>query len=59
VSKKLKSTLNNPSLLKSLSKDDGIIQVVIETPKGSRNKYAFDEKQRVFLGSTAGGRELR
>lgn len=22
--------------------------MVIETPKGSRNKYAFDEKQRVF-----------
>ena len=24
------------------------IQVVIETPKGSRNKYAFDPEQRVF-----------
>jgi inorganic pyrophosphatase len=48
VGKKLKATLNNPSLLKSLYKDDGIVQVVIETPKGSRNKYAFDEKQRVF-----------
>lgn len=24
------------------------IQVVIETPKGSRNKYAFDEEQKVF-----------
>lgn len=48
MSKKLKSTLNNPSLLNSLSKDDEIIQVIIETPKGSRNKYAFDEKQRVF-----------
>jgi len=22
--------------------------VVIETPKGSRNKYAFDEKQKIF-----------
>jgi len=22
--------------------------VVIETPKGSRNKYAFDEKQNIF-----------
>ncbi|MGH9691079.1 MAG: inorganic diphosphatase [Candidatus Acidiferrales bacterium] len=27
---------------------DGKIQVVIETPKGSRNKYAFDEEQKVF-----------
>lgn len=24
------------------------IQVIIETPKGSRNKYAFDVEQRVF-----------
>ena len=22
--------------------------MVIETPKGSRNKYAFDEKQKIF-----------
>jgi inorganic pyrophosphatase len=28
--------------------DDDIIQVVIETPKGSRNKYALDVKQKVF-----------
>lgn len=28
--------------------DDGKIQVVIETPKGSRNKYAFDEERKVF-----------
>lgn len=27
---------------------NGGIQVVIETPKGSRNKYAFDAEQRVF-----------
>jgi len=25
-----------------------MLQVVIETPKGSRNKYAFDEDERVF-----------
>jgi len=48
MGKKLKSTLNNPSLLNSLAKDEETIQVIIETPKGSRNKYAFDEKQRVF-----------
>jgi inorganic pyrophosphatase len=28
--------------------DADLIQVVIETPKGSRNKYAFDPDQRVF-----------
>ena len=27
---------------------DGMIQVVIETPKGSRNKYSFDPKLRTF-----------
>jgi inorganic pyrophosphatase len=27
---------------------NGKIQVIIETPKGSRNKYAFDKEQRVF-----------
>ena len=28
--------------------DDSLVQVVIETPKGSRNKYAFDPEQKVF-----------
>lgn len=28
--------------------DDETIQVVIETPKGCRNKYAFDQDERVF-----------
>jgi inorganic pyrophosphatase len=41
--------LADPSKLQSLDQDDdGTIQVVIETPKGSRNKYAFDEEQKVF-----------
>jgi inorganic pyrophosphatase len=41
--------LADPSQLRSLyEQDDGIIQVVIETPKGSRNKYAFDVEQKVF-----------
>src|ERR1700730_14163085 len=46
--KKLKASVGNPSLLESLDPDEDNLQVVIETPKGSRNKYAFDEKQRVF-----------
>lgn len=29
-------------------RDDDIIQVIIETPKGSRNKYAYDEDARIF-----------
>jgi inorganic pyrophosphatase len=44
----LKASVGNPSLLDSLDPDEASLQVVIETPKGSRNKYAFDEKQRVF-----------
>jgi len=34
--------------LKSFKKKSDGIQVVVETPKGSRNKYAFDPEQRVF-----------
>jgi inorganic pyrophosphatase len=39
--------LADPSDLVPRSAEDQI-QVVIETPKGSRNKYAFDAEQRVF-----------
>ena len=28
--------------------DPRVVQVIIETPKGSRNKYAFDPEQRIF-----------
>jgi inorganic pyrophosphatase len=38
----------NPIDLKPINKDEETIQVVVETPKGSRNKYAFDPEQRVF-----------
>jgi inorganic pyrophosphatase len=38
----------NPTKLKPIKKDEGLIQVVIETPKSSPNKFAFDPKQRVF-----------
>jgi inorganic pyrophosphatase len=41
--------LADPSLLKPFKKnDETIIRVIIETPKGSRNKYAFDKEARVF-----------
>jgi inorganic pyrophosphatase len=43
------SALADPSQLPSLDQDDdAIVQVVIETPKDSRNKYAFDPEQKVF-----------
>jgi len=38
----------DPTELKPIDKQEGILQVVIETPKGSRNKFAFDPEQRVF-----------
>lgn len=44
------NSLADPSQLSPRTdKDDKeFIQVVIETPKGSRNKYAFDQEQKVF-----------
>ena len=42
-------SLANPLLLDPLDKDNkNLIRVVVETPKGSRNKYAFDPKLQVF-----------
>jgi len=44
-----RGVLANPSTLNPAdSEDKNTVQVVIETPKGSRNKYAFDADQRVF-----------
>jgi len=44
-----KSALANPIRLTPLDEDDDkTINVIIETPKGSRNKYAFDPELRVF-----------
>lgn len=44
-----RSALADPSHLAPLDPDSqSTIQVIIETPKGSRNKYAFDPDQKVF-----------
>jgi inorganic pyrophosphatase len=41
--------LADPSRLKPVeSGSAAIIQVIIETPKGSRNKFAFDPEQKIF-----------
>jgi inorganic pyrophosphatase len=40
-------SLANPTVLKPIQ-DDDLIQVIIETPAQSRNKFAFDPKQSVF-----------
>jgi inorganic pyrophosphatase len=44
---KKKAAMANPARLNPID-DDKKVQVIIETPKGSRNKYAFDPEQRVF-----------
>ncbi|HET6170774.1 MAG TPA: inorganic diphosphatase [Terracidiphilus sp.] len=48
MAKKAANSMTNPVLLKPMKKSDGMIQVIIETPKGSRNKFAFDAKQNIF-----------
>nr|WP_236657615.1 inorganic diphosphatase [Acidisarcina polymorpha] len=34
--------------LKPLRKTDGDVQVIVETPRGCRNKFAFDPEQKIF-----------
>src|ERR1700756_2661221 len=44
-----RGVLADPTRLVSFDKDlQSRIQVIIETPKGSRNKFAFDPEQKVF-----------
>ena len=44
-----KNGLADPSRLKPFDSDDKqLLRVVIETPKGSRNKFAFDLDERIF-----------
>jgi inorganic pyrophosphatase len=41
-------SLSDPAELASFTDDGKSIQVIVETPKGSRNKFAFDEKRQIF-----------
>jgi inorganic pyrophosphatase len=44
-----KNGLADPSRLKSIdSEDKELLRVVIETPKGSRNKFAFNADEHIF-----------
>ena len=44
-----KNGLADPTRLKPFDSDDKrLLRVVIETPKGSRNKFAFDPDERIF-----------
>ena len=40
--------LADPSELACFTDDGEAIHVIVETPKGSRNKFAFDESRKVF-----------
>jgi inorganic pyrophosphatase len=41
-------SLVDPTQLKTLDPKDGLLQVIIETPKNSRNKFSFDVDQHIF-----------
>lgn len=47
MSKKRLKGLADPEELKLVEKDD-LLQVIVETPRGSRNKYAFDADQKTY-----------
>jgi inorganic pyrophosphatase len=49
MAKKAARSMVNPVLLKPVEKKTGMIQVIIETPRGSRNKFAYDLKQNIFI----------
>lgn len=40
--------LQDPVKLKRQDKETGLYQVIVETPKGSRNKFAYDPDLRIF-----------
>ena len=52
MAKNSSKSLADPTQLKPLDKQDGLLQVIIETPKGSRNKFAFDPDQKIFAVKT-------
>jgi inorganic pyrophosphatase len=47
LAKKKKHGIVNPTRLAPFDKEKKV-QVIIETPKGSRNKYAWDHAQQIF-----------
>lgn len=41
-------SLADPTRLKPIDKKDDLLQVIVETPAGSRNKFAYDPDQGIF-----------
>jgi inorganic pyrophosphatase len=48
MAKKNAKHLVDPTRLEPVRKKDGLLQVIVETPKGSRNKFSFDVEQEIF-----------
>src|ERR1700742_4277112 len=46
-------SLTDPTKLEPISKKDHLLQVIIETPAGSRNKFAYDPEQGIFAHKVA------
>lgn len=40
--------LADPTRLQPIDKKEGLLQVIVETPAGSRNKFAYDPEQGIF-----------
>jgi inorganic pyrophosphatase len=43
-----KHGLKEPTRLATRDNDSGLYQVIVETPKASRNKFAYDPRERIF-----------
>src|ERR1700722_8205090 len=48
MARKMSRGLVDPTRLEPVRKKDGLLQVIVETPKGSRNKFSFDMEQEIF-----------
>ncbi len=48
MAKRSSKSLIDPTRLDPVRKKDGLLQVIVETPKGSRNKFSFDVDQEIF-----------
>lgn len=46
--KKPQKSLADPTTIQPIDRQQDLLQIIIETPKGSRNKYAFDPEQEIF-----------
>jgi inorganic pyrophosphatase len=49
VAKTSKKSLADPTRLAPVDTKDGTLLVIVETPKGCRNKFAFDPEQEIFV----------